>query len=223
MPCWSELNTGRPNWSDSRLGWLWSAMFHHHAILLSQSCQFPISPSRTMQKMQQPKSKSTQPSYPTRWAAMYYNSLRQNATRQAGHCGDQNWLESHFYWFGRITRLYKPDNFIKRPRSRLVLEISLYARCTILCPKRKPEHGLDSKVAKYGRTFQCLPFWLHFVLFYSIRNSPNASLVIGFGGIDWDVGPGRRRLPDSEAEIDVDDASNVPSEREEGDIVARWL
>ena len=37
---------------------------------------------------------------------------------------------------------------------------SLYsnARCTILRPKRKPEHGLDSKVAKNGRTFLCLPF-----------------------------------------------------------------
>ena len=40
-------------------------------ILLSQFCQFPISPSRTRQLVEQPKSKSTQPSYPTRWTTMY--------------------------------------------------------------------------------------------------------------------------------------------------------
>ena len=35
-------------------------MFHHYAQLLSQLCQYPISPSRTEQKAGQPKSKSSQ-------------------------------------------------------------------------------------------------------------------------------------------------------------------
>ena len=46
------------------LGRIWSVMFHHLAHLISQSCQFPIGPSRTRQKVEQPKSKSTQPIQP---------------------------------------------------------------------------------------------------------------------------------------------------------------
>ena len=46
-------------------------MFHHLAHLLSQFWQFPISPSRTWQRVEQPKSKPTQPSYPSRWTTLY--------------------------------------------------------------------------------------------------------------------------------------------------------
>ena len=47
-------------------------MFHHFVHLLSLFCQFLISLSRTRQKPQRPKSKSTQPSYyPTRWPILY--------------------------------------------------------------------------------------------------------------------------------------------------------
>ena len=42
-------------------------MFHHLVQLLSQLCQFPISPGRTRQRVEQPKSKSTQPRFASRW------------------------------------------------------------------------------------------------------------------------------------------------------------
>ena len=46
-------------------------MFHHFAFLLSQFCQLPISTSRTLQKADQPKTKSTRPNYLTRWTTLY--------------------------------------------------------------------------------------------------------------------------------------------------------
>ena len=47
---------------EPRLVWPWFGMFHHLAQLLSQFCQIPISPGRTGQRVEQPKSKSTKPS-----------------------------------------------------------------------------------------------------------------------------------------------------------------
>ena len=47
-------------------------MFHHLAQLLSQICQFLVSLSRARQRVKQPKSKSTQPSYLTRCPTLYY-------------------------------------------------------------------------------------------------------------------------------------------------------
>ena len=41
-------------------------MFDHFAQLLSQLCQFPISPGRPGQRVEQPKSKSTQPRFARR-------------------------------------------------------------------------------------------------------------------------------------------------------------
>ena len=71
---WNGLvqSTGWGIWSDSGLGWLWSVMFHHLAQLLGQFCQFPISLSRTRQIVGKPKSKSNQPSYPTRCPTLYF-------------------------------------------------------------------------------------------------------------------------------------------------------
>ena len=46
-------------------------MFHHLAQLLSQFCQFPISPGRTRQRVEQPKSKSTQPRFARRRVTLY--------------------------------------------------------------------------------------------------------------------------------------------------------
>ena len=46
-------------------------MFHHLARLLSQFCQFHISPGRTRQRVEQPKSKSTQLRSARRWVTLY--------------------------------------------------------------------------------------------------------------------------------------------------------
>ena len=46
-------------------------MFHHLAQLLSQFCQFPISPGRTRQRVEQPKSYLTQPRFARRWVSLY--------------------------------------------------------------------------------------------------------------------------------------------------------
>ena len=46
---------------EPRLGGLWFGMFHHLAQLLSQ---FPISPGRTRQRVEEPKSNSTQLRFP---------------------------------------------------------------------------------------------------------------------------------------------------------------
>ena len=59
-------------------GWHWSMMFHHLAQLLGQFCQFPISPSKTRQRVEQPKSKSTQPNYPTRCTSQYLKMGNSN-------------------------------------------------------------------------------------------------------------------------------------------------
>ena len=45
-------------------------MFHHLARLIIHFCQFPISPSTTRQRVEQPKSKSNQPNYLTRWTTL---------------------------------------------------------------------------------------------------------------------------------------------------------
>ena len=52
-------------------------MFHHLAHFLSQ---FPISPSRIRQMVEQHKSKSTQPRYPTRWTTLYSTRFELNAS-----------------------------------------------------------------------------------------------------------------------------------------------
>ena len=59
------------------LGWLWSMTFHHLAHLLSQFCQFPISPSRTRQRVEHLISKQTQPSYPSGCPNLY--SIPENS------------------------------------------------------------------------------------------------------------------------------------------------
>ena len=46
-------------------------MFHHLAHLISHFCQFTISLSRTGQTVEQRKSQSTQPNYPTRCPSLY--------------------------------------------------------------------------------------------------------------------------------------------------------
>ena len=61
---------GGPSARIVRLGWLCSKMFHYLAQLLSHFFQFPISPSRTMQRVEEPESKSTQPNYPSRWTTL---------------------------------------------------------------------------------------------------------------------------------------------------------
>ena len=53
-------------------------MFHHLAHLLSQFCQFPIRPGRTRQRVEQPKSKSTQPRFARRWAALYFHATKRS-------------------------------------------------------------------------------------------------------------------------------------------------
>ena len=52
-------------------------MFHHLAQLLWQFCQFPISPGRTRQRVEQLKSKSTKPSSPSRSSQFECNLLLQ--------------------------------------------------------------------------------------------------------------------------------------------------
>ena len=56
----SELQ-GDTSSGEPRLDWLWFGMSHHLAQLLSQFCQFLISPGRTRQRVEEPKSNSTQP------------------------------------------------------------------------------------------------------------------------------------------------------------------
>ena len=51
-------------------------MFRHPAHLLSQFCQFPISPSRTRQRVEQLESKQTQPSYPSGCLTLYSQRVR---------------------------------------------------------------------------------------------------------------------------------------------------
>ena len=46
-------------------------MFHHLAQMLSQFCQFPTSPGRTGQRVEQPKSRSTQPRFARRCVTLY--------------------------------------------------------------------------------------------------------------------------------------------------------
>ena len=46
------------------------------AQLLSHFYQLPISPSRTRQRVEQPKSKSTQPNCPNRWTTLYIFLLK---------------------------------------------------------------------------------------------------------------------------------------------------
>ena len=50
-------------------------MFHHLAQLLSQFCQFPISPGRNRQRVEQPKSRSTQPMFAKRCVTLYHQAL----------------------------------------------------------------------------------------------------------------------------------------------------
>ena len=50
-------------------------MIHLLAQLLRQFCQFPISPSRTRQRVEQPKSKSTQPRFARRCVTLYKNHV----------------------------------------------------------------------------------------------------------------------------------------------------
>ena len=88
---WFNLSLqGDPYPGKPRLGWLWFGMFHHLTQLLSQFCQFPISPGRTRQRVEQPKSKSmghpciissywrnfqfdvNKLYYVTRWTTMYF-------------------------------------------------------------------------------------------------------------------------------------------------------
>ena len=47
-------------------------MFHRVVHLLNQFFQFPI---RTRQKVEHPKSKSSQPNYRKRWATLYKDEL----------------------------------------------------------------------------------------------------------------------------------------------------
>ena len=54
---WSQLNQLQYRVTH------WFGMFHHLAQLLSQICQFPISPGRTRLRVEDPKSKSTQPRF----------------------------------------------------------------------------------------------------------------------------------------------------------------
>ena len=60
----------------ANLCWLLFGMFHHLEQLLSQFCQFPISPGRTRQRVEHPKSNSTQPRFARRWVSLYMMSER---------------------------------------------------------------------------------------------------------------------------------------------------
>ena len=64
-------SAGCPIGSDSWVGLTWIQVFLYLAQLLSHFCQLPISPSRTRQKVGQPKSKSTQSNYQSRWTTLY--------------------------------------------------------------------------------------------------------------------------------------------------------
>ena len=72
---------GDPSPGEPRLGWLWFEMFFHFAHMLSQFCQFPISPGRIRQRVEHPKSKSTQPRFARRWVPLY-NLWIKNAASQ---------------------------------------------------------------------------------------------------------------------------------------------
>ena len=67
--------------SDSLVGLtLICIMFHHLAQLFSHFCQFAISLGRTRQRVEQSKSKSTQPSYPSRWPSLYIDLSAVSST-----------------------------------------------------------------------------------------------------------------------------------------------
>ena len=71
---YASLRTSLHNGASTQivgLGWLWSMMFCHLAQLLSQFCHFPISPNRIRQRLENPKSKWNQPSYPS-WCPSLY-------------------------------------------------------------------------------------------------------------------------------------------------------
>ena len=70
-----------PSPGEPRLGWLWLWIFHYLAQLLSQFCQFPISPGRTRQRVEQTKSKSTQPRFARRWVSRYLHVAKDNRHR----------------------------------------------------------------------------------------------------------------------------------------------
>ena len=57
----------------AKLGWVDFGLGHSTILphLLSRLCQCPISPGRNRQRVEQHKSKSTQPMFARRWAILY--------------------------------------------------------------------------------------------------------------------------------------------------------
>ena len=54
-------------------------MFHHLVHLVGHLCQFASGPGRTRQRVEQHKSKSTQPRFARRWATLYTYMARKNS------------------------------------------------------------------------------------------------------------------------------------------------
>ena len=63
----SSCSTGCPIWSVTFVGLTLIRMFHHVIVLTGQFCLIPVCRSRIYQKVEQPKSKSTNPRSQTRW------------------------------------------------------------------------------------------------------------------------------------------------------------
>ena len=94
-------------------------MFHRLAQLLSQLCQFPIRPSRTRQRVEQPKAKSTQPSYPSRCPSQYNVEPKAVLHTSRGVSGHFTALRAHPVH--KALSNWARENYLRKQASDLFL------------------------------------------------------------------------------------------------------